>query len=80
MAGFGKTTISNALCHQLHAEFGGKVCHVELDMDGKNMVESIKRAIQKLTDANTKLLRSTNDQACEVWLKKIVDSNFQGHF
>jgi hypothetical protein len=53
---------------------------VELDMDGKNLVEPIKELIQKLTRANRKLLRSTNDQACEVWLRKMVDIIFQGQF
>lgn len=80
MAGFGKTTISNALCHQFHGELGGQACHVELDRDGKNLVEPIKEIIRKLTGANEKLLRSTNDQACEVWLRKMVDSNFQGQY
>jgi hypothetical protein len=80
MAGVGKTTISNALCRQFRQELGGKACHVELDMDGKNLVEPIKELIKKLTLANMKLLRSTNDQACEVWLRKMVDIIFQGQF
>lgn len=79
MAGVGKTTISNALCRRFRQELGGKACHVELDIDGKNLVELIKELIQKLTLANPKLLRSTNDQACEVWLTPSFKGNFELH-
>lgn len=61
MGGSGKTLLCKALCNIHHAEFPGRVLHVELkgykDFKPENIIETQKLILETLTDASSVLLR-----------------------
>ncbi|KAG0592572.1 hypothetical protein KC19_1G263300 [Ceratodon purpureus] len=61
MGGSGKTLLCKALCNIYHAEFAGRVLHVELkgykDFKPENIIETQKLILETLTDASPALLR-----------------------
>lgn len=61
MGGIGKTLLCKALCNVYHAEFSGRVLHVELkghkDFKQENIIEVQKLILEALTDAGPELVK-----------------------
>lgn len=56
ICGIGKTTICKALCNDLFAKFGGKICHAELGSRSGSGSGLLKEVLWELTTVDYEVL------------------------